>query len=1604
MSLNPIETTKSISERYISYLSTAFYLKNPNLRSQFINELRPDKFVKGPILEATPPFETGKSIEKLIEEGLLSSKFKELKCEEFPLDRPLYKHQENAILKLNQEKHNTVVATGTSSGKTEVFSITILNHLFRQKEKSELNPGVRALLLYPMNALVNDQLARMRGLLKNYPDITFGRYTGETEELQKYAEEKYRKVHKNNPLPNELISREKMRNTPPHILLTNYAMLEYLLLRPNDNIFFDGEYGKYWKFMVIDEAHTYNGAKGIEMAMLLRRLKDRVVKSEPNRIQCIATSATLGGGIQDAKEVSRFAKELFGETFDSNDVIQAVRKKVIYSDIEKIKRSEIWGKVSPSIYEEWQKIINDESKNDSIISALIESGKKNGLPEHILETSRLEAVNDYSRFLYNILKNDGKIASVRVELENGSQTIDTISKKIFPEVSDSEKKLVALVDLAVKAKHGKDETPLIPARYHLFVRAIEGAYLCLYPEEKILLERHEQFDGFPVFEIATCRQCGAAYLVGETVKEENKSIFRQPGKQYFEDINKLKYYLLIDDYVKTVPDNEDELVDYKEEYKGVPHKLCCICGAIDKSTLILPLCNCRTKKYVTVIEVTSKNGEIHKCPACTRTNSKGSIVWRFLLGKDAIASVLATSLYQQIPAKKNLKKLLTDDGWSSRKDTSDEKKDKRRLLIFSDSRQDAAFFAPYLSHTYFQILRRRLILKTIEDNKDNILRNEWRAKDLSDALKHQIHKQDIFPNDTSSQAIETKANNWVLHELLSIDSKIGLEGLGLLGFSLVKPKDWQAPLKLKEQPWNLSDNEVWVLYQVLLDSFRKNGAVIFPNSSDPKDDFFKPKNREYFFRENASDTNKHIISWNPSEHHKNVRLDFLERLAQKIGNDQKDLSYLLKNIWRDITEWKDYFNGEPLKDEGVVFRTKYDLWELQPSTIDKKIQWYFCTKCNNLTLLNLKDVCPTYRCDGTLQKCNPDEIYLDNHYRNLYLTTAPVGMRAEEHTAQLNSETAAEYQRQFIEGDINVLSCSTTFELGVDIGELECVYMRNVPPSAANYIQRAGRAGRRTDSTAFVLTFCQRKSHDLVHFNEPERLVSGKVKPPHIEIKNEKIILRHIYATALAKFWKEHKEMFENVEAFFFNNGTEIFKDYLSNKPVDIFEMLQRIVPETFHQHQEINLKEWGWVKGLLGEENGVLQKATFEVLTDVDNLEKMRERLYQEGRDSYIPQIRRTIDTIKKKSLINFLSSHNVIPKYGFPVDVVELQILHHSEEGKRLELNRDLRIALSEYAPGSEVIAGGKKWTSRYLKRIPQREWSKYRYAICDYCQRYHKVRAELEQIPEKCDACKSSLRDVKNQGIFIIPEFGFIVSNDGPAEPGDDHRLRTYSTRTYYSGDSEKNNELTVKFKNEMKIYAESAFHGKMAIINSAGRKGFKVCSWCGYTVLGNEKVGKTHPSPWKSDCTGKLQYFHLGHEFMTDILQLRFEGGENQKSEFWYSLLYALLEGASEALDIERNDLDGCLYSYAGNPELPALILFDDVPGGAGHVRRIAKDENTIKSVLKAAYERLKKCGCGGDDGNASCYGCLRNYRNQFCHEQLNRGDVMRFLENYVIEDT
>ena len=230
----------------------------------------------------------------------------------------------------------------------------------------------------------------------------------------------------------------------------------------------------------------------------------------------------------------------------------------------------------------------------------------------------------------------------------------------------------------------------------------------------------------------------------------------------------------------------------------------------------------------------------------------------------------------------------------------------------------------------------------------------------------------------------------------------------------------------------------------------------------------------------------------------------------------------------------------------------------------KNTKYYKCNKCGKVTPYNVKGVCPQNKCDGQLVEIEDvDESLSDSYYREQYLTKKIEPLVVEEHTAQIQRKAAKKYQNDFKDKKINVLSCSTTFEMGVDIGDLETVFLRNVPPTPANYVQRAGRAGRSEDSSAFVLTFCGTTSHDYTYFDDPTKMISGVIRPPHFEITNEKIIVRHLIAVALGYFFRENPEYFVNVEALIFEHGIEAFLDMLQNDNEEIKDIIDtKVLPE----------------------------------------------------------------------------------------------------------------------------------------------------------------------------------------------------------------------------------------------------------------------------------------------------------------------------------------------------------------------------------------------------------------------------------------------------------
>ena len=1461
MPLNVTKAKANILNDYQKYLSSLLTVRDPEISSLARRAVKDGSFIKCPPPEKTPPFVTGASLANLCDEHIASMEFSKIAKEIF-FDRPLYLHQEKAFRKIVEEKKNIIVATGTGSGKTECYFLPIFDHLMKQAERSELKDGVQALLLFPMNALANDQVKKLRRLLADYPEITFGRYTGETLQKDSAAREDFQRLHNCKPLDNELLSRERMQSAPPHILLTNYAMLEYLLIRPADSVFFDGEFARNWSFIVADEAHSYKGAAGVEIALLLRRLKERINRNGHREIRCVATSATLGD--ENAKPaLAQFSTALFGEPFEPDCIIT--------------------GKVAPS---------------------------------------------------------GGEAAS--------------------------------------------------SVRHHMFIKSLEGMFLSLYPDKRVYLDKKEleNIDGraVAVFELAECQRCKQEYIVGKISADGYL-------RQVTDADQKLEYYLIqpkdLSPDVDTDEDEDEIKSDVKKLEKFI---LCTVCGRITTSRV--ECCDSNDDgKYIPVYKLTGgMKSERNTCVMCGSVAH--GVLKRFLTSNHSATFAIANSLYANLPAQGTVSDGSDDDFFSSSNihETGDESG--RKLLVFSDNRQEAAFFAGYMHNQYERVMWRRLIINVLLRDGGGV-----RIDDLIDNITVAAEKEGLYRtlrgDRLSRQQKIVKAGQYVMYEFLKNDKSTGLSGRGFVDFYPERPEGFKA------SRWGLSPEETWNIFRFLMDTLRENGASTYPESVNPQDEFFSPYNREVYFRREtrASVFGKQILSFLPAKGRKNRRSVFFTRLlGSDMSSSALDDAYgiLMQSFYK-----QGYISEEKIAKIGIAHQIDFKKWYAR-FVNDDDLLWV-CNKCGKIFHYSVGDLCPEFKCSGSLKKESAGKIRADEYYNSLYLGSKIIPMAAQEHTAQLTKEAASRYQSAFEEGRINVLSCSTTFEMGVDIGELEAVFLRNVPPETSNYIQRAGRAGRRTDSSALAVTFARRNSHDLNFFSKPDDIINGHIAPPYLEIENDKIAARHVNSVVMAWFFKKFPEYFlGNTSSIVGYSGglsaIDAMKEALRARPAEILEALREILPAQLFKRMKI--AGWDFADRLIGDE-GLLTKAITARKEELDELDRYKAERLEKGK--YTDSIQRVINTRKDEQSISFLASNGVLPKYGFPVDVVELQILNNSPEAKSVELSRDLRLAIAEFAPPGQVVANGKIWTSRYVKTSPNKEWPTYRYYECPSCRhilsdnRITVLGENDEKETVICPRCGEEMKSNK----YIVPLFGFSTAwEDKPESVGDERPGRGYSTRVQFHGIGEldeyqkENRKSRVALKGDRSVKIEYSPAGELFVLNRGSNgSGLWICRFCGKMWgFPPEKKDIKHKNKLGQDCTGTfLLQTSLGHKFTTDILRVAlpdFSRFSVHEKSIPASVLYAVLDGASDSLGIQRSDIDGCLvYSSV----YPSLVLFDEAAGGAGHMKHLY---TRMEEVLAAAASHVDgRCGCSEE---TSCYGCLRNYGNQFEHEHLVRGGALKYL--------
>ena len=1532
--LDPLASSELIMTSYRRYLRSLLPIRDKAIATALDEQIVSSPLLaKGPFLEATPPYETGASLRELIDEGVLDPGMRALGGPALPLDRPLYRHQDQAIKKAVAGR-NLVVATGTGSGKTETFLLPILNALAEEHSNGALGPGVRALLLYPMNALANDQMKRLRKLLAGTPQFTFGRYTGDTKERPRDARDSFESLNPGEPLlRNELLSREEMRATPPHLLLTNYAMLEYLLLRPADLDLFEGDYGGTWKFIAVDEAHVYDGAKAAEMAMLLRRLHDRVAPDR--RLQCLATSATIG---DDSQAATRFAAQLFASPFEWVDGDPA-RQDLVGPTLRPTPSGPLWGPLGGADYHKLAELAEPEMEIKRLAA---ERGGMSGTADWLLMRER-------------------RMSDLRSALAGDPQPFNKLARLIFDPADDPAQSLAALVAVGSKTRD-KSGSPVLSARYHLFTRATEGAYTCLTAVgPHVSLGRHqicERCSG-AAFEIGACQRCGAVYLTGSVEVVDGKPTL-VPQKREGAPI-----WMLLDESSAVIDEDEETLGDAATSMELQPATLCTGCGALHME----PSASCCSDAVPRQVQVVRAKGSARNLKKCVHCGARGSTVRRFESGQDAAVAVVSTTLYQALPPEEEH---ATKPGGG------------RKLLLFSDSRQRAAFFAPYLQNSYGTLQHRRLVWEGLQIAASE---GETHVEDLIDGVTKAATNVGVFPSRRSPAMKKRETALWVMQEFVAIDDRQSLEGCGLLRVMLAREPSWSLTPTLKRL--GLDEEETWNLLSELARTLRQQGVLTMPDNVAADDEAFAPRKGPIYVRQDGSDPKRKVLSWLPTAG-RNRRLDYMGRVLQATSSTASALDVLAES-WKVICAPENGWLTERRPPGlGVVRQVNYEWLDVEVGT--KAFQ---CATCRRLAPVAVRGVCPTLGCQGTVTEyVLPQEDKDTDHYRCIYRSMLPIPLVATEHTAQWTGEEAARIQQEFLRGEVNALSCSTTFELGVDVGELQSVVMRNMPPNTANYVQRAGRVGRRASSAALVVTYAQRASHDLSQYQNPIDMIAGTVRPPYVPLGNERIDRRHAHSIALAAFFRYGKVIlgreWTKAGQFFLpgDGGTPppvtMVGPFLKPVPVAVQESLDRVIPPSVRKEIGITGSS-AWAERLAE----LLEEVRSQFTEEIAVLEERRQWAFSVRKDNLGSFFGRVADTIRDRNLIGYLASRNVLPKYGFPVDTVDLMTAHaESKLGEKLELSRDLTSAIYEYAPGGEIVAGGKLWTSAGVYRRPGHDLTGKQFAVCGHCR---DIQVTDDQPEATCPKCGLPYANADTRGRYVIPEFGFLAARD-PQEPGMTPPQRSWNGNTYVLQLAAEPEEHEWRAHGSIAVTARAGARGRLlALSEGPTGRGFLICPACGWGQANAGKPPKSHKDPLRAkECTYRLQPRYLAHVYETDLLELTFAPSVLQESDSstLESLLAAILEGAADRLQIARDDIGGALYPGQGGRR--ALVVYNTVPAGAGNVLRIAR---SLNSVLAGALERVATCDCGEE---TSCYGCLRNYRNQWLHDLLRRDRALQVL--------
>jgi hypothetical protein len=1394
-------------------------------------------------------------------------------------------------------------------------------------------------------------------------------------------------------------------------------MLEYLLERPiDDSIFRNARL----KFLVLDEVHAYRGVQATEIGFLVRRLKDRL---DVENLTCVATSATLGkrDDAESEAKVRKFVSRLFdGEFAPPNP---------IYGTLATPDLLQPSFCPAPQNYIEAAELLRNGDENAAIAKL-----SPNQTAEHLAE----------------LLRSDENLFKLRSEILVKPIKLDDAAEQLWANETNASAGLQAFLEIIARAKADGANEDLLPTRLHYFVKAQDGLYVCLHENcpgridgkaAYFVSRRHVNIEeGFcpdcllksqksMLVEVVTCRKCG--YLFGALqdlspkIRQTNEDVDAPPqfdvlstelgwGAESFWSYFSIERDLPFPDDENFEDDTDTpsfirQVLSWcvecgKKSDKGSGDNCQCAKPHLRQIQIFHRQCQ-HDKKKLTIedLERTDKK-LLSACPNCDAKNTSGlEPLRRFQESDDETGMAMAIPLshFQVTP---NIEPI----------------NQPRKLLCFTDNRQKAAAFPALLEEETFTHDLGRKILEILDSSKNGKIELETLGKELANRTDETDENFDAklflptsrFPDKPLNS--DEKKNLWLSETFAYFgvpdSARESIEDLGLAVVEYeIKNSELNEFRRIIGEN-NFSSDEANAVLQVLLAHLRHRKAFTLPKGKVANDDLaFGRVIADIYFAETSQNKAE---GWLPKNKNRdNYITDYLKRLC---GMSSDETYALAERIWIFLTE--NYILTRSTKNSDLK-KLDYERFHLI-----KAEQRFVCNRCGIVTVFSAKDVCPRKDCVGVLEakpfnseKENLIARWVSGRGEPQFYT-----LKSEEHTAQIDKNYAKQVEDAFrAESGINLLSSTTTFEMGINIGDLQKVLLRNAPPTSASYVQRVGRAGRGRDKNAICVTLCKRTKYDADAWENPsERLMTGEISPPTVFIENRFIAQRHFNAVVFARFLREKlieekllREIKQKTPLAPFlvpEKRASIPNNWLKFQPTDAFLDF----PAWLDAQTENDIFTTDAKKDLLiaienfengkAKANKLFVELIKNIIGELDALLIERKRLQDLGYDNSAVNIKKSIENLLEGDIIAILAKRGFLPRYAFPLDVVNLETsLNRWSGDSDVTLSRDRALAIAEFAPGSQVIARKKIFTSAglYIAGREDKPTLLY-YAKCPNCAQI-KTAQMAKDLEKECEVCRQNItgQHVKE---FIEPN-AFTIKIGEKETRSQRHRrssfVRQRPSLTHFidvvkESDFEDLGLFKIALKDDGKLFRYNL--GRQ-------NEGFVVCDKCGFSEFRkNHKPNQNHERLRNigdtKECDnkylmGKFKGLAFGHQFESFCLVVRSQE-KITNPELSVSLAYALHKGLCRVLETETSDI-----GVSGRPvtnrqstnadETTEFVFYDKTPGGAGFVKEAKKHWNKI---VAETLQICSFCNC-----EKACYNCLKDYYNQSVHQFLNRSLVENFLQ-------